>query len=291
MELALLFLCSILACCSNAGIRLFQNRLQKTPRQLQLYQAVYMFVAAAVYLAFSGFCTPQGSLGWLLSVGFALCLTASSIGTAESLLCGPMSLSGVIISCNVVLPIAAGWLFFKETVSVVHIIGCVLLLATFVLTGLGPKGQKKEVGARWYLMVLLAFLANGLGAVVVSLYAKVDVGGSDGFLGFSFLMAALALGIYVISGRKTAPLEAKGLLKSPLFYLLVAVAATSVFGVNRMMLSLNSLLPASVLYPVYNGVTSVLLCLVSWVFFRESMNRKKLLTIGLGIAAVILLNL
>lgn len=290
MNLLLVIFCSALACCSNTGIRLFQTRLQKTPRQLQLYQVCYMLVAAVSYLLLSGFSVPKSTAGWLLSVGFALCLGVSSIGTAESLLCGPMSLSGVIISCNVVLPIAVGWIFFREPVSAVHMVGCLLLLGVFVLSGSDAKADNREVSPRWYVMVLLAFFANGFGAVAVSMYPKVS-GDDDGLLGVSFLLAALMLAGYVLWGRKKAPLDVKGLLKKPLFYILVAVSAVSVFGVNRLLLSLNGPLPASVLYPVYNGVTSVLLCIVSCVAFREPMNKKKLLTIALGIAAVILLNL
>lgn len=290
MKLIPVLLCSVLACCSSAGIRIFQTKLQKTPRQLQLYQALYMSVAAVAYMLLSGFCVPGNMTGWLLSLGFALCLGASSIGTAESLLCGPMSLSSVIVSCNVILPIAVGWIFYKEQVSAVHIIGCVLLFGTFLLSGIGPKQEEKEVSARWYAMVLLAFLANGFGAVVVSLYAKVS-GGDDGLLGVSFLLAACMLMVYVLAGRKKEPVQCRALLKRPLFYLLLAVSATSVFGVNRMLLYLSGLLPSSVLYPVYNGVTSLLVCAVSCIAFREPMDRKKLLTIALGIGAVILLNL
>ena len=290
MNLLLVILCGAVACCSNTGIRLFQTKLQKTPRQLQLYQALYMLLAAVSYLLITGFSMPKSVYGWLLSAGFALCLGMSSIGTAESMLCGPMSLSGVIISCNVVLPIAVGWIFFREPVSAVHIIGCALLLGVFLLSGGDAKSEKKEVSPRWYLMVLLAFIANGFGAVAVSMYAKVS-GDDNGLLGISFLLAALMLFGYVLWGRKQASLDVKTLLKRPLFYILVAVSALAVFGVNRILLFLNGRLPASVLYPVYNGVTSVLLCMVSWAVFREPMNKKKILTIVLGIGAVILLNL
>lgn len=290
MNFALVLICSLTASLTSVCIRFFQDKLQRQQKDLQLFQFGYIFLDAVAYLILAGFVLPSGGTAWLLALLFAVCLALSSIGLAESYMSGPMSLTSVIVSCNVILPIIVGCIFYDETMGVVHWIGCILLLATLILSGIGPKEEKREISPKWYLMVLLCFLGNGFGAVILNAYGKLYAGaGNNSFLGVSFLIAAVMLLAYVLSGRSQQP--AKQTKLPPLFFVLVTAAAAGCFGTNILLLHLTGSFPASLLYPVYNGASTVVLCVVSCLVFRESINAKKLLTILLGIGAVILLNL
>jgi len=292
MNLLLSFCAAITSSFSSTGIRLFEEKVQKNSRDLQAYQALYVALSGVVFLLLSGFRFPQSAAGWLLTVAFGAALAVSSIGTAESYLCGPMSLSSVIISCNVVMPVLFGCLFFHEHLSLPHVIGIGFLLMTFVLTGMGSGSGKREISLKWIFMVLCGFLGNGFGAIVLAVYSRLPENGSNnGFMAVSFFLGAAMLLLYMLfkgrnGGREREPVHVTGL-----FVLFALWAAAGCFGTNLLIIYLSGVMPASLLHPIYNGASGILITLISCLAFRERMSRKKAMVLLLGICAVIFLNL
>jgi len=292
MNYLLILIPGITASMGNICIRTFEHKIQKSLHDLHLYQFAYVLMVAAAFLVLSGFTLTNGTAAWLLALGFAFCLSFSTIGAAQSLLCGPMSLTSVICSCNVILPILFGCIFRQEVMGIVHIIGCILLLATLILSGIGPKEQKKEISPKWYLYVTMSFLGNGFGAIVVSSYNILSGGtNNNSFLASAFLLSAAFLFIYFLMQGKHFPEQPRFPKMPPLFFLIAAGSAFGCFGTNFVLIYLVDTVPTSLLYPIYNGVAAVLTCLVSCLVFRESMSLKKLITIVTGLAAIVLLNL
>jgi len=68
-------------------------------------------------------------------------------------------------------------------------------------------------------------------------------------------------------------------------------AAAGCFGTNLLIIYLSGVMPASLLHPIYNGASGILITLISCLAFRERMSRKKAMVLLLGICAVIFLNL
>ena len=56
-------------------------------------------------------------------------------------------------------------------------------------------------------------------------------------------------------------------------------------------MSLNTSMPASVLYPMVNGGIGVIVAIVSCTIFREKLTVPKVLAILTGLGAIVLLNL
>lgn len=292
MSFALVLLCSAFASASNICIRTFQQTLQRAPRQMQMYQVCYLLPAAAIYFLLADLPLPAAPAPWLLTLCFGLCMAVASIGTAESLQCGPMSLTSIISSCNVLLPILVGCLVYHEALRLIHLLGMILLLTTLVLPSLGSKEECQHIPGRWYLFVLMSFFGNGFGAVILSAYSKLPYPGTNNsFLGISFVIAAILLLAYLLLYKRRNPQVQISLPVRPLLFVLLAVSVGCVFGANILIMHLSGILPASILYPLYNGTSTVLVCLISCAVFHESIDRKKLLTILLGIGAVVLLNL
>ena len=292
MNFILLLLSGAIASVSGLTIRSFQLHIQKHPLQMQFYQVFSMGIGAIIYLILSGFTLPSTPETWLLALCFAVCLATSSIGYAEAMRNGPFSLTGIINSCNVLIPILVGCLFFREQLQLSHALGIALLLCTFVLPSIGTKGEKKEIRPIWYFLILLSFLGNGFGAVILSAFNRLpNPGSSDSFMAVGFFLGSLLLLVYVLVRKACNP---GSVIKLPLSWLLVGMLAASalcVFGCNTLLIRLAAVYPGSMLFPIYNGVSSVLSCLASCLFFRESIDRKKFITILLGIGAVVLLNL
>ena len=291
MNFLLLIFCGIIASVSGLSIRSFQLYIQKHPLQMQFYQMFSMGIGAIIYLVLSGFILPTTKDAWMLALSFGVCLAVSSIGYAEAMHNGPFSLTGIINSCNVLIPILVGCIAFQEQLLLPHVIGIVLLLCTFILPGIGSQGQQQEIRPVWYPLILLSFLGNGFGAVILSAFNKLpDAGSSDSFMAVGFLFGALLILSYVFICKARRPGAVIALEPSWRLAGLLSVSALCVFGCNSLLIRLAAVYPGSMLFPVYNGVSSVLSCLASCIVFREPIDKKKFITIILGLGAVILLN-
>ena len=292
MNFLLLLLSGAIASLSGLSIRSFQLYVQKHPLQMQFYQVLSMGIGGIIYLLLSGFLFPTEPAAWGLALAFGVCLATSSIGYAEALHNGPFSLTGIINSCNVLIPILVGYIVFREQLLLPHLVGIVLLLATFFLSGTGGKSEQRELRPVWYFQILLSFLGNGFGAVILSAFAKLPTPcSSNSFMAVGFLFGSLLLLLYVLLRRVRKPGSVFVLQPSWLLAGLLAVSTLCVFGCNSLMIRLAAVYPSAMLFPVYNGISSVLSCLASCLLLREAIGKKKLLTILLGIGAVVLLNL
>ena len=292
MNFLLLLLSGAISSLSGLSIRSFQIYIQKHPLQMQFYQVLSMGIGGTVYLVLSGFTLPGSPAAWALALAFGVCLAASSIGYAEAMHNGPFSLTGIINSCNVLIPILVGCIAFKEQLLLPHIAGILLLLATFVLSGIGNGREQREIRPIWYFQIMLSFLANGFGAVILSAFNKLPTPcSSNSFMAVGFLFGTLLLLLYVLLSRSRKADNAFLLQPSWRLAGLLSVSALCVFGCNSLMIRLAAVYPSAMLFPVYNGISSVLSCLASCLLLRESMDRKKFVTLLLGIGAVVLLNL
>lgn len=292
MNILLLLLTGAIASVSSLSIRCFQMTLQRSPIQGVTYQVCYIGIGGIIYLILAGGAFPSGSAAWLLGLAFGICLAVAGIGTFQSYTTGPMSLTSIVISCNVVLPILVGCFAYQEALRLPHLVGIALLIVTFILSGLGSKGAQREIKPIWYLMLLLGFLGNGFGAVILSTVSKLPSPGSNhSFLAVGFLSGALLLLSYALLHKAQHRDAAIRLQLHPLLFVLLAVSTLGCFGCNTLLLHLNNVFPSTVLYPIYNGTSSVLVCLISCLVFREPMDKKKFFSILLGIGAVVLLNL
>jgi len=71
---------------------------------------------------------------------------------------------------------------------------------------------------------------------------------------------------------------------------LLASSMGSFIG-NGILMSLNTRMPATILYPMVNGGIGVLVAIVSCTVFKEKLTVLKFLAILTGIASIVFLNL
>jgi len=57
------------------------------------------------------------------------------------------------------------------------------------------------------------------------------------------------------------------------------------------MTSLAALVPSAILFPLFNGLGIMLVCLGSALVFKEKLTAKKLVGLGLGVAGLCFINL
>jgi len=277
---------------NSIALRLYQTKLQKSTADLRLYQSGYMLLAAVAYLVLNGFRMQLDSVGLLLALCYGLDLAMTGTLVSACYQCGPMSVTSVITNACVALPIAVGCIFYREVMTLPQILGCLLLGITFLLSGLGGKQPASRIEPKWYLLVTLAFFANGMGAVLLNIYGRVAGSGErNSYLAVGYGVAALLYFlIHGFEAKKTGKVVLKEFCKPLLPVLLVASSMGGFVG-NGLLMSLNTSMPASVLYPMVNGGIGVIVAIVSCTCFREKLTLQKLLAILTGLGSIVLLNL
>ena len=276
---------------NSISLRVYQTRLQKGTGDLRLYQALYMLLAAFAYWILTGFSVQMDPMGWFLALCYGLDLCLTGVTVSACFQCGPMSVTSVISNACVALPIAVGCIFYGETMGLFPILGCVLLAVTFVLPCIGSREGAGKIPAKWYILVVLAFFFNGMGAVLLNIYGRVAATSErNSYLAMGYLTAALlyfAISFFLCRKEKRA---LKGYVRPLLLVLLVTSSMGGFIG-NGLLMSLNTSMPASVLYPMVNGGIGVMVAIVSCTVFREKLTVPKALAILTGLGTIVLLNL
>ena len=290
------FLLAILSASAHSvgsvSLRLYQTKLQKSIADLRLYQGLAMLLAAICYWALNRFSLRLETTGVLLALCYGLDLVLTGITVSICYLCGPMSLASVISNACVVLPIAVGCIFYQEVMTFNQILGIVLLGITLALPCFERSGSAAKISWQWFPLILLAFFFNGMGAVLLNIYGRVaDAAGRNAYLSIGYFVGAfLYLAISLYHHKRMGLQPGKGFF-SPLLAIVLAGSALGSFIGNGILMSLNTKMPATILYPMVNGGIGVLVAIVSCTAFKEKLTVLKFIAILTGIASIIFLNL
>lgn len=277
---------------SSIGLRLYQTKLQKSVADLRLFQGLAMLLAAVCYLGLNGFSLKLDTAGLLLALCYGLDLVLTGITVSICYQCGPMSLTSVISNACVVLPIAVGCIFYNEVMTGTQILGIVLLGITLALPCFESGSSSGKISWQWFPLILLAFFFNGMGAVLLNIYGRVaDAAGRNAYLSIGYFVGAfLYLCISLVHHKRMGRKPGKGFF-CPLLAVVLAASSMGSFIGNGILMSLNTKMPATILYPMVNGGIGVLVAIVSCTAFKEKLTVLKFLAILTGIASIIFLNL
>ena len=277
---------------NSISLRLYQTKFQKSVADLRLFQGLAMLIAAVCYWALNRFSFKLETTGVLLALCYGLDLVLTGITVSICYQCGPMSLTSVISNACVVLPIAVGCIFYREVMTFNQILGIVLLGITLALPCFEGSNSCGKISWQWYPLILAAFFFNGMGAVLLNIYGRVaDAAGRNAYLSIGYFTGAfLYLLISLFHHKRMGLRPGKGFFSPILAIVLVSSALGSFIG-NGILMSLNTRMPATILYPMVNGGIGVLVAIVSCTVFKERLTILKFLAILTGIASIVFLNL
>ena len=277
---------------NSVSLRLYQTKFQKTTADLRLFQGLAMLLAAICYWGLNGFSLKLETTGVLLALCYGLDLVLTGITVSTCYLCGPMSLTSVISNACVVLPIAVGCIFYQEVMNFYQILGIVLLGITLALPCFERSGSSGKIAWQWFPLILLAFFFNGMGAVLLNIYGRVaDAAGRNAYLSIGYFVGAFFYLVISLFHHKRMGLKPGKGFFSPVLAIVLASSALGSFIGNGILMSLNTRMPATILYPMVNGGIGVLVAIVSCTIFKEKLTTLKFIAILTGIASIVFLNL
>ena len=195
-----------------------------------------------------------------------------------------------LMSGGMLLPAIYGWIFLREPVLPLHLIGVLIILFALVLSNLGEEKPKPKV----ILMCLMVFVLNGF----VSIFSKLHQVCTDYEIVSTAAYAALgtlaslitSFGLLVFSNLKSSKKDNDSLQKSRFNYkALLIIPIASVIGVisSLMQLECAKTLPASMLYPIITGGTVGLTGIFAAVLFKEKLSKRGLVGVILCVLGTV----
>ncbi len=233
----------------------------------------------------NGFSFPAEMLPYSIAFGFIYCV--SYFLTFVALACGPFTLSMLIISYSLVFPILYGIIFLHEPVSVFTCIGFILLMISLFFLRENKDEKEKKNSAKWLAAIIIVMLGNGVLAII----QKVQQLKFNNECNNEFMIIGLAVSASVllaggiIKDRK----QLKEIIRYGIPYAGTAGVAN---GINNLLtIAVNNLLPLSIVSPVCSGMKIVVSFLSATILFKEKYMKRQIIGVGIGVIALVFLNL
>lgn len=244
------------------------------------------FVLAALLVWNFRFHAPTAAYGVLYGAFLAI-----SMHTGYKALClGPMSLTGMIVSFSVILPIAYGIVFAREKPTVFQGVGLVFFVLSVVFTSLrtGTASVSQETAAKnrkkWLLYVFLTFMTNGLCSTLQKMHQSAYPHRQLGeFVLYACGFCTLVFGVAYLKKR-----TAHGSVRGVGF---AGLAGLSNAAANFCTLLLAGNEYAAVMYPVISAGTVLAALVCGRMLFGEKLGLGQWAALLCGLAAVVLLRL
>lgn len=247
---------------------------------LSFFALAFFFVSDKNGLNFPTYMFP-----YAVTYGLIYCI--SYFLTFVALACGPFTLSMLIISYSLVFTILYGIIFLHEPVSVFTCVGFVLLMISLFFVRGNKDEEEKEFSVKWLISIIVVTLGNGLLAII----QKVQQLKFNNECNNEFMIVALAVStaVLLIGGIIKDRKQLKEIIRYGIPYAGTAGVAN---GVNNLLaIVVNNLLPLSVVSPVCSGMRIVVSFLSATVLFKEKYMKRQIVGVGMGVLALVFLNL
>jgi drug/metabolite transporter (DMT)-like permease len=200
---------------------------------------------------------------------------------------GSLSLSALIMQYSLIVPAIYGILMLGEPPKITLFIGLLLLIVSLILVNLSGKEEHVRPTLKWAIIVGLSFIGNGA-CVTVQKVQQVDF--NRQYIS-EFMIVSIAISVLILLCL-TLIFDRKELAYNVKKGGLIAAGSGMCNGIaNFLMLVLAGILPASVMYPVVAAGGTITSSLAALLIYREKMSGRQLLGLGIGILAIIALNL
>lgn len=187
-------------------------------------------------------------------------------------------------AAGMIIPCIIGHYFWSEKLNVLSAIGILLAVISIVLLKESKSGKKKFEVTGIVIGIVVFFTSGGVMILqkLMGLYFAEQSISAYNF--YSFVMSFLILGCLIKPERQS---------KKGIKHILpcAAISALSLSIISLVMTSLASSVPSVILFPLFNGLGILCVCIGSIFVFKEKLTAQKTIGLGLGVLGLCLVNL
>lgn len=190
-------------------------------------------------------------------------------------------------SSGMILPCILGHFFWSEKLRLVSGLGVFLaILSIVLLKGGNEKNEKFNFkGSIFGIIVFLTSAGVMIAQKLMGIYFAEQSISAYNF--YSFIVPFLIISCFVRPKQLVA-----GEKKNKLILCLCALgSAVSLCVISFVMTGLSGKVPSVLLFPLFNGLGIIFVCIGSVFVFKEKLTVKKLIGLALGLIGLCLINL
>lgn len=268
------------------------KRYQKTMNNAKpfLFNGFCYLVSFAVSLFFLKFVNFPSPKVFILSIFFGLIFVVTIYLYNKCMSLGSVSISTMFLSLGLVLPVIFSIFYLNEKITLVKVIGFLLVLSIIILS---TDFKENKGNKRFFIYSVFLLFFNGILGIVQTVSISVALKSDEGyFTVFGYLFAfVFAFLFYIITSFKNKDTKQMfSPMKNKNFYICALIAGgASGLGVN-LIFNMLSFLPNSIAHSISNGSLIVFSAILSIILFKEKLNRRNILILIIGSAAIVLLS-
>lgn len=248
------------------------------------FNALLGLFTALIFYAVNGFKFTFSAYSLLMASIVSLSIMSYNILGFRVLKSCSMAFYTLFLMCGgMTLPYIWGVMFLNEEMSVFHILGLVLIIASIIIIANDRKIPSKYI----LILCVIIFCLNGISSIVTKMHqiektyecvSETEFVMAAGFA--KFIIAAFAYIIVKIKNKDKVCEEKKN---EKFTYGIFLIVMSTLFGGLSYMLQLNGAknLPATILYPLITGGTIIFSSLTGIIFFKEKISKRLVLSIAI----------
>ena len=253
-------------------------------------KGAFLFCAMSCAAGCLYFLITGGKLQFDLAVlpyvlGFAVSYATAVFASYMAVQTGPLSLSALVLSYSLIVPTLFGVVYYHEKTSVYFYIGLALMVVSIFLVTIAK--EEKKISPRWVLFAGLSFLGNGICSTVQNLQQKAFEGAYKNEL--MILSLAITAVVMLIVALRFERGSIRECVKKGAVFGIVKGVGNGFMNFLVMVLALR--MAASLMYPTISVGSVLLSTAVAAVFYKERLSLAQSVGLGLGLGAIVLLNL
>ena len=190
-------------------------------------------------------------------------------------------------SSGMILPCIMGHFLWSERLSAISVLGIILAIISIVLLK-GGNGDNKKFhfnGAIYGIIIFLTSAGVMISQKLMGIYFSEQSVSAYNF--YSFVVPFLIISCFVRPKRL-----ADARKKNKILACVCALgSAVSLCVISFVMTALSEKVPSVLLFPLFNGLGIMLVCIGSVFVFKEKLTVKKMIGLALGVIGLCLVNL
>ena len=190
-------------------------------------------------------------------------------------------------SSGMILPCIIGHFLWSEKLSAISVLGIILAIISIVLLKGGNEKNKKIsfIGSVFGIIIFLTSAGVMIAQKLMGIYFAEQSISAYNF--YSFAVPFLIICCFVRPKQL-----AGGERKNKWLACICALgSAVSLCVISFVMTSLSGRVPSVLLFPLFNGLGIIFVCIGSVFAFKEKLTVKKLIGLALGVIGLCLVNL
>lgn len=190
-------------------------------------------------------------------------------------------------SSGMIIPCVTGHVLWKEKLSILSIIGILITIVSIILLKNNNQASKK-FKASGIIFGIIIFLTSGgvmITQKVMGIYFKEQ--GVSSYTFYSFIVPALILCLL----SKPKSIKTINSKDKKAIGLCALLSAVSLSVISFVMTGLASSVPSVILFPLFNGLGIITVCVGSVFAFKERLNAKNIIGLALGVVGLYIINL